>query len=175
MRLKESLLSGFIEALDQLQQRHPVVYLDESGLKSDDHRPYGYSPKETPRYNSFNWQLKNQTNAIGTLYQGQLFTVGLFDCKVNYDVFHFWIEHFLIPELPKHSVMMIDSATFHNRTNTQELLERHGHQILWLPLYNPDLNPIEKTWEWLKKKRKEWQEDCIDRLFQMFFHICMNN
>lgn len=104
-----------------------------------------------------------------------MFSVGLFDCKVNSDVFHFWVEQFLIPELPKNSVIVMDNAAFHKRSDTQELLEQYGHQILWLPAYSPDFNPIEKIWAWVKKKRKEWQENCIDRLFQMFFHICMNN
>lgn len=26
-----------------------------------------------------------------------------------------------------------------------------------------------------QEKRKEWQEECMDRLFQMFFHVCMSN
>ncbi|MCF9045883.1 transposase [Acinetobacter nectaris] len=54
-------------------------------------------------------------------------------------------------------------------------MEKNGHQILWLPAYSPDLNPIEKTWAWVKKKRKEWLVDSIDLLFQMFFYVCMNN
>ncbi|WP_446892818.1 transposase [Acinetobacter sp. NS4_7] len=29
-------------------------------------------------------------------------------------------------------------------------LTKHGHQILWLPPYSPDLNPIEKMWAWVK-------------------------
>ncbi|MDH0033116.1 MULTISPECIES: transposase [Acinetobacter] len=29
---------------------------------------------------------------------------------------------------------------------------QHGHQILWLPPYSPDLNPIEKMWAWVKGK-----------------------
>ncbi|MBF7684665.1 transposase, partial [Acinetobacter sp. B10A] len=82
---------------------------------------------------------------------------------------------FLIPELPQNSVIVMDNVAFHKRSDIQELLEHYGHQILWLPAYSPDLNSIEKTWAWIKKKRKEWQEDCIDRLFQMFFHFCMSN
>ncbi|WP_420002403.1 transposase [Acinetobacter sp. LF10] len=33
-------------------------------------------------------------------------------------------------------------------------MEQQGHQILWLPAYSPDLNPIEKMWAWVKRKRK---------------------
>ena len=64
---------------------------------------------------------------------------------------------------------------FHKRADTQKLLEQHGHHILWLPPYSPDLNPIEKMWAWVKKKRKEWLVDSIDILFKLFFQICMNN
>ncbi|MBF7686725.1 transposase [Acinetobacter sp. EC24] len=66
---------------------------------------------------------------MGALYQGQLFAVGLFDCKINSDVFYFWVEHFFIPELPKHSVIVMDNATFHKRVDTQKLLEQHGHGL----------------------------------------------
>ncbi|OEY96169.1 IS630 family transposase [Acinetobacter qingfengensis] len=162
-----------MKKLDRLKVKHPIVYIDESGFRSHEHRPYGYSRQGTPCFGTYNWQLKNQTNAIGAIYQGQLFAVGLFDCKINSDVFYFWVEEFLIKELPKHSVVVMDNAAFHKRQDIEELLKQNGHQILWLPPYSPDLNPIEKMWAWVKKKRKEWLVDSIDVLFQLFFHICM--
>ena len=128
-----------------------------------------------PCLGSYNWQFKNQTNAIGAIHQGQLFAVGLFDCKINSDVLHFWVDKFLIPELPVNSVIVMDNATFHQRQDIEDLLTQHGHQILWLPPYSPDLNPIEKTWAWVKRKRKEWLVDSVDQLFQMFFTLCMRN
>lgn len=69
--------------------------------------------KGTPCLGQYNWQLKNQTNTIGTIHYHQLFAVGLFSCQINSDVFHFWIEKFLIPELPVSSVIVMDNATFH--------------------------------------------------------------
>jgi hypothetical protein len=45
----------------------------------------------SPCFGQYNWQLKNQTNAIGAIHQQKLFAVGLFDCKINADVFHFWL------------------------------------------------------------------------------------
>ena len=101
--------------------------------------------------------------------------MGLFDCRVNADVFHGWVEQVLLPELPRQSVIVMDNATFHKRQDTEDLLNRYGHQILWLPPDRPDFNPIEQMWAWVKRKRKEWLIDSIDILFQMFFQICMTN
>ena len=53
---------------------------------------------------------KNQTNAIRAIHGGKLFAVGLFDSKVNSDVFYFWVDQFLLPELPTNSVIVMDNA-----------------------------------------------------------------
>lgn len=69
----------------------------------------------------------------------------------------------------------MDNAAFHKRQDIQDLLSQHGHQILWLPPYSPDLNPIEKMWAWVKAKRKKWLVNSIDKLFSRFFNECMGN
>ena len=97
---KPEIREKYLKTLDELKHKHPIVYLDESGFKSHEQRPYGYSKRGTACYGSYNWQLKNQTNAIGAIYQGRLLGVGLFDCKVNSDVFHFWVKEFLFHPSP---------------------------------------------------------------------------
>lgn len=134
----------FVEQLAQYQKdNRPVVYLDESGFKAHDYRPYGYAKRGEKCFGEHNWHLKNQTNAIGAIYNNQLFAVGLYDCTVNSDVFHSWIEQLLLPELPTNSIIVMDNATFHKRLDTKEIIESAGHTILWLPPYSPDLNPID--------------------------------
>ena len=132
----------FLEQLHQFEtDNRPIVFLDESGFKSHDNRPHGYSNKGQKCFGEYNWQLKNQTNAIGAIYNNQLFAVGLYDCSVNSDVFHSWVSQLLLPNLPKNSVIVMDNATFHKRQDIQALIEDAEHTILWLPPYSPDLNP----------------------------------
>ena len=132
----------FLEQLHQFEKdNRPIVFLDESGFKSHDNRPHGYSNKGQKCFGEYNWQLKNQTNAIGAIYNNQLFAVGLYDCSVNSDVFHSWVSQLLLPNLPKNSVIVMDNATFHKRQDIQALIEDAEHTILWLPPYSPDLNP----------------------------------
>ncbi len=153
-------------------QERPIIYLDESGFKSHDHRPYGYAQRGHQCFGTYNWQLKNQTNAIGAIHDHQLFAVGLYDSSIDSGIFHSWVVELLLPQLPSNSVIVMDNATFHKRQDIQQVIEQAGHDILWLPPYSPDLNPIEQTWAWIKQKRKEWRLDCIDTLFFLYLFIC---
>ncbi|MDG6894427.1 hypothetical protein A6A20_02005 [Volucribacter amazonae] len=57
-----------------------------------DNRLHGYAQRGKPCLSQSNWQLKNQRNAIGAVLNQQLFAVGLYDCSINSDVFHGWVE-----------------------------------------------------------------------------------
>ena len=93
---------------------YPIVYLDESGFKSDTFRPKAYAKRGQTCTGVFDWNLK-QTNVIGAACNGVPFAFGMFECSVNSDVFHAWITQALIPELPACSIVVMDNATFHKR------------------------------------------------------------
>jgi transposase len=66
-------------------------------------------------------------------------------------VFNQWLEHMLLPELSTGSVIVLDNASFDKSAQTRQLVEQAGCQLLYLPPYSPDLNPIEKLWANLKR------------------------
>ena len=49
----------------------------------------------------------------------------------------------------------MDNARFHKSEETREIIEDNGHQLLFLPPYSPDLNPIENDWAILKGKLRK--------------------
>jgi transposase len=69
----------------------------------------------------------------------------MFFASVNTTVFIGWIEQDLLPKLPTNSVLIMDNATFHKGCEMLKIIEKAGHEILYLPPYSPDLNPIEKN------------------------------
>jgi len=45
----------------------------------------------------------------------------------------------------------MDNASFHRKVKLQELAEKAGVGLIFLPAYSPDLNPIEKLWANMKR------------------------
>ncbi|MDR2539833.1 MAG: transposase, partial [Chlamydiales bacterium] len=57
-----------------------------------------------------------------------------------------------IPNLSPGQVFILDHASFHKSVETRKWIESCGCEILFLPPYSPDLNPIEKYWANMKMK-----------------------
>lgn len=49
---------------------------------------------------------------------------------------------------------IMDNAAFHVKEVIRDIAETLGHRVLFLPPYSPDLNPIEKVFAILKKRRR---------------------
>lgn len=129
-------------------------------------RTHGYAPRGQRCIGSQDWHAKGRTNAIGALIDKALLTVALFNVNINADVFTGWVEQDLLPKLPKNSVIVMDNATFHKRDDTQTAIRKAGHELLYLPSYSPDLNPIEQKWAQTKALRK--QTHCsIEQIFTL--------
>ena len=58
----------------------------------------------------------------------------------------------LLPILKAGQVVVMDHATFHKGGRIQQLIQKAGCQLLYLPPYSPDLNKIENCWSWLKSR-----------------------
>ena len=78
-----------------------------------------------------------------------------FNDTCNTQLFEIWVEKILMPELKKGQIIIMDNATFHKSERTKMLIESAGCQLLFLPPYSPDLNPIEHFWAWFKKQIRE--------------------
>jgi len=67
------------------------------------------------------------------------------------DIFLAYVEHILCPALTAGDVVVMDNLSSHKIKGVQRLIEKAGAEVLYLPPYSPDLNPIEKAWSKLKQ------------------------
>lgn len=106
-------------------------------------------------YGQKDWHAKGRLNAIGALIAFELIAVQLWDCNIDSDVFLSWVKNVLLPSIPKKSVIVLDGAPFHKRSDIKKTIENKGHTLEILPSYSPDLNPIEKKWAQAKAIRRK--------------------
>jgi transposase len=67
------------------------------------------------------------------------------------DIFLAYVEHLLYPVLKPGDVVVMDNLSAHKAPEVCRWIEKAGAQLLYLPPYSPDLNPIEKAWAKLKQ------------------------
>lgn len=73
------------------------------------------------------------------------------DGAVNGDLFEAFVEQVLVPALTVGDIVVMDNLSSHKRPRVQELIEAAGAELLYLPPYSPDLNPIEMVFSKIKQ------------------------
>ena len=66
------------------------------------------------------------------------------------EVFEGYVERFLAPSLTEGQVVVMDRLGAHRTERVRELIEARGADLVFLPSYSPDLNPIEEAFSKIK-------------------------
>jgi transposase len=66
------------------------------------------------------------------------------------EVFKAYLEQVLAPSLRPGQVVVMDNLSSHKGSEVRELIEKRGCDLMYLPPYSPDLNPIEEAFAKLK-------------------------
>ena len=127
-----------------------LVFVDESGVRTDLTRRYGRAPKgERVR------EAVPQGHWKGLTILGALSTKGVqasmtIEAATDMDVFSTFVQHVLSPTLRPGQVVVMDNLPAHKQRKVRRLLAAHQCRLWYLPAYSPDLNPIELAWSKLK-------------------------
>ena len=109
-------------------------------------------------------------NVISALCDGKMIGTNFYEQNTTADLFNDWFEK-SCPLFPAHSVIIMDNARFHRKSDCEEIVTAHGHSILWLPPYSPDKNLIERAWanmkNWLRIHAQRFLsiQDALHRFF----------
>jgi transposase len=70
--------------------------------------------------------------------------------SVNTTVFEAYLKQVLLPHLRPGRILVIDNLSAHKSERVRELIEAAGCEVLYLPPYSPDFNPIEEAFSKIK-------------------------
>ena len=133
-------------ALDQRR----LVFVDEMGTNTSLAPLYAWAPKgerarcEVPRNRGKNTTLLASMTAEGM--GSCLAVVG----STTEAVFEAYLERVLVPTLRPGQVVVMDNLASHKSQKVRELIEGRGCELLYLPPYSPDFNPIEEAFSKVK-------------------------
>ena len=80
--------------------------------------------------------------------------------------FEAYLEHMLIPALPTGSIVVMDNLSSHKSHNVGVLLREAGAELIYLPPYSPDFNPIEQMWSKVKGHLRSAKARTQEDLYQ---------
>lgn len=104
------------------------------------HRLHAHAPQG-------HWQT---TTMIGALRLDGSTACMTIEGATDAEVFGLYVEQILLPALRPGDTVVMDNLSPHKNQSTLKMMAQAGVQVLFLPAYSPDLNPIEKMWSKLK-------------------------
>jgi transposase len=127
-----------------------LVFVDESGARTDMTRLYGWGPageRVVGRVPHGRWKTCTMLAAVRT--RGPLAAV-TFDAAVDADAFALWVREVLAPRLEPGDVVVMDNLSAHKSPAVAAAVEAAGATLRYLPRYSPDFDPIENPWSKVK-------------------------
>jgi transposase len=128
-----------------------LVFVDECGTHTSLAPIYGYAPKgERLRLSVPRKRGKNTTLLASMTVKGMGPSMPV-KGSTSAEVFEAYLKRFLVPELEEGQVVVMDRLPAHKPKRVKELIEGRGCELLYLPSYSPDYNPIEKAFSKIKE------------------------
>ena len=154
-----------------VEDKGSLVYLDESGFERTSHRTHGWGPIGKKVHGECSGRRRPRISLISAKHGKKLLAPILFEGNTDSTLFNYWLENHLLKELSSESTIIMDNATFHKTNLTRQIIEEAGHTLLFLPPYSPDLNPIEKDFANIKRRRRFLSQDTsIDDVIRQYVY-----
>ncbi len=142
-----------------------MIYLDESGVTTQMTRLYARN-RDGARIHEASpgghWKILTILGALST--RGMVATMTIEE-PTDADIFLAYLDEVLCPQLKPGEVVVMDNLSAHKVDGVRARLAAAGAELLYLPPYSPDLNPIEKAWAKLKtmlRSAKSRSKEALD-------------
>lgn len=127
-----------------------LVFVDESGFRLGSPQRYGWAPigqKAPGKSTQGRWETMTMIGAVALDGLRGFLTI---DAATNTEVFVAFVRHELCPRLNPGDLVVMDNLSAHKVSEVRILIQERGADVLFIPPYSPEFNPIEQVWAKLK-------------------------
>jgi transposase len=159
-----------------------LVFLDETWVKSNMTPAYGWGPTSERVVESVPQGHWKTITFVGALRASGLVAPLVVDGAMNGELFRAYVQQHLVQVLKPGDIVVMDNLSAHKVAGVADAIHRVGAELVYLPPYSPDLNPIEQVFAKAKaeiRKRKprtitQTETLCGDALDWFSPHECQN-
>ncbi len=127
-----------------------LVFVDEMGANTSLSPLYAYSPKGERAHVCVTRNRGPNTTLLSSMTLSGMGPSLAVEGATTARVFEAYVEGVLAPSLKRGQIIIMDNLSAHKTDRVSELIERQGCELLYLPPYSPDLNPIEEAFSKIK-------------------------
>jgi transposase len=127
-----------------------LVFVDESGVHTSMDRLRSRAPRGERAYGKVPRNRGKNTTIIASMSLHGMGEAMCLQGATDAEAFEVYVEHFLAPTLIEGQVVVLDNLGAHRPKRIRELIEVRGAELVFLPAYSPDLNPIEEAFSKIK-------------------------
>jgi transposase len=127
-----------------------LVFVDEMGTHTSLAPLYAYAPVGERAFFEIPRNRGKNTTLLTSLHQEGMGPSMAVEGATTSRVFETYVERLLAPALRPGQVVVMDNLGAHRPKRVRELIEARGCELIYLPSYSPDLNPIEEAFSKVK-------------------------
>ena len=127
-----------------------LVFVDEMSTHTSLAPLYAYAPIGERAFVEIPRNRGKNTTLLSSLHAGGMGPSMAVQGATPACVFETYVERLLAPTLRPGQLVVMDNLGAHRTEMVKELIEARGCELLFLPPYSPDLNPIEEAFSKVK-------------------------
>jgi len=139
----------FVEAMRE-EDVARLVFVDETSTNLTYGRRHGRAPAGRRLDQAVPLHGGPNVTLIAALTPDGLGALMSVDGAVNGDVFAAYLDQVLGPTLRPGDVVVLDNLSVHKVDGLDEIVQKYGARLRYLPPYSPDFNPVELAFSKLK-------------------------
>lgn len=149
-----------------------LVFIDETSLKTNLVKTTGWAPVGARLIDHAPFGHWHTQTFIAGLAQDRMIAPWVLDGAMNRASFDTYIQSQLAPALRPGQIVVADNLSSHKSTKAMELLRAQGNDLIFLPPYSPDLNPIEMAFSKLKTLIRKAAARTYQALWKQVGAVC---